>query len=155
MLTLSLMSMRTVWRIVFLLILSGCAASTVPEAKPPPDTSAWAPEPPFARDQKIEIPAESVGLFHFLKGQLLLGQGEFDEALKEFEAAAQANPGDSFLHFRLATLYLRKGDLKKAVAEAEIAVRTDPKGVDNHLLLAGLYSSLGFSEGFVSMGKDL
>ena len=126
MLTLSLMSTRTIWRIVFLLILSGCA-SAVPEVKPPPDALVWTPEAPFARDEKIEIPSEAAGLFHFLKGQLLLGQGEFDEALKEFEAAAQANPGDSFLHFRLATLYLRKGDLKKAVVEAEIAVRTRPQ----------------------------
>ena len=127
---------------VFLLLLSGCAA-TVPDVKSPPDALVWTPEAPFAREQKIEIPPEAAGLFHFLKGHLLLGQGEFDEALKEFEAAAKDNPNDSFLHFRLATLYLRKGDLKKALVEAEAAARTDPKSVDNHLLLAGLYSSLG------------
>ena len=75
-----------------------CARSQVA-----PDALVWTPEAPFARDEKIEIPSEAVGLFHFLKGQLLLGQGDFDEALKEFEAAARANPADSFLHFRLAT----------------------------------------------------
>ncbi len=73
----------------------------------------------------------------------MLGEGNFDGALKEFEAASQANPDDAFLHFRLASLYLRKGDLKKALVEAEAAVRLDPKSVDSHLLLAGLYSSLG------------
>ena len=74
---------------------------------------------------------------------LLLGEGDFDPALKEFEAAVAAKPDDAFLHFRLASLYLRKGDLKKALVEAEAAVRLEPKSVDNHLLLAGLYSSLG------------
>src|SRR5262249_6186492 len=126
MLTLSLMSTRIIWRIIPLLILSACA-SAVTEVKPPPNGLVLTPEAPFAREQKIEIPSEATGLYHFLKGQLLLGQGEFDEALKEFEAAARANPGDSFLHFRLATLYLRKGDLKKAVGEAEIGVRTHSK----------------------------
>src|SRR6266568_6628505 len=128
--------------VVFLVIFSGCA-SAVPELKSPPEGLDWSPEAPFRHDKKTEIPAEANGLSHFLQGQLLLGEGNFEEALKEFEAAVQANPSDSFLHFRLATLYLRKGDLKKALVEAEIAVRTDPKAVDNHLLLAGLYSSLG------------
>src|SRR5919106_3570581 len=142
-LTLSLMGMRSLWRLCFLLFVSACAAAGGPETKPPPDALVWNPEAPFAREQKTEIPPEAIGLSHFLKGHLLLGQGEFEEALKEFEAAAQASPSDSFLHFRLATLYLRKGDLKKAVVEAEAAARTDPKSVENRLLLAGLYSSLG------------
>src|SRR5918996_3369704 len=129
-------------RVIFLVILSGCA-SAAPEIKPPPHGLVWSPEAPFQHDKKAEIPAEASGLNHFLKGQLLLAEGNFEEALKEFEAAAQASPSDSFLHFRLATLYLRKGDLKKAVVEAEAAARTDPKSVENRLLLAGLYSSLG------------
>src|SRR5262245_18394514 len=116
MLTLSLMSTRSICRIVPRLILSACA-SAVSEVKPPPNGVVQTPSAPFAREQKIEIPSEATGLYHFLKGQLLLGQGEFAHALKEFEAAARANPDDSFLHFRLATLYLRKGDLKKAVGE--------------------------------------
>ena len=63
-------------------------------------------------------------------GDLLLGEGEFDEALKEFESAAHDNPNDSFLHFRLATLYLRKGDLKKALVEAEaVMMETAALGV--------------------------
>src|SRR5918996_2173693 len=142
MLTLSLMATRFIGSVVFLLILSSCA-TTVPQSKSPPDAVLWKPEAPFTREQKVEIPREAIGLSHFMKGHLLLGQGEFDEALKEFEAAAEASPNDSFLHFRLATLYLRKGDLKKAVVEAEAAARTDPKSVENRLLLAGLYSSLG------------
>ncbi|HYY24482.1 MAG TPA: tetratricopeptide repeat protein, partial [Candidatus Udaeobacter sp.] len=128
--------------VIFLVFLAGCA-STVPEIKPPPKGLAWSPEAPFQRDKKVDIPPEAGGLAHFLKGQLLLSAGEFEEALKEFEAAVQTNPSDAFLHFRLATLYLRKGDLKKALVEAETAASLEPKNVENHLLLAGLYSSLG------------
>ncbi len=128
--------------VVFLVIFSGCA-SAVPELKSPPEGLDWSPEAPFRHDKKTEIPAEANGLSHFLQGQLLLGEGNFEEALKEFEAAVQANPSDGFLRFRLATLYLRKGDLKKALVEAETATSLEPKSVENHLLLAGLYSSLG------------
>src|SRR5262245_16444493 len=92
MLTLALMGMRVIRRVVFVLILSGCAAA-VPESKPAPDALVWNPEAPFAREEKTTIPPEAAGLFHFLKGNLLLGQGEFDEALGEFEAAARAKIG--------------------------------------------------------------
>src|SRR5688572_29555772 len=102
------------WIMIFLAILSGCA-SRAPAIKPPPDGLVWSPEAPFQREKKVEVPAEAKALSHFIKGNLLLGQGEFDEALKEFEAAAEGDPEDSFLRFRLATLYLRRGDLKKAL----------------------------------------
>jgi len=137
-----MMDTRFVRGALLLLILSGCA-STVSDLKPPPDGLVWKPEAPFARESKVEVPNEAPGMFHFVKGSLLLGDGDFDAALKEFEIAAQDNPNDAFLHFRLATLYLRKGDLKRALTESETSVRLAPKNVDGHLLLAGLYSSLG------------
>ncbi len=137
-----IMATRSFWPAILFLILSGCTTAA-PEPNLPPDGLSWSPETPFSKQPKIEIPAEAAAINYFLRGQILLGEGNFDGALKEFEAAAQASPDDAFLHFRLASLYLRKGDLKKAVVEAEAAVRLDPKSVDGHLLLAGLYSSLG------------
>lgn len=139
------MGTRSSRTVILLLILSGCAAA-VPELKPPPDSLSWIPETPLRNQPKIDIPAEAQAYSHFLKAQMLLGEGEFEAAVNELEAAAQSNPDDAFLRFRLATLYLRKGDLKKALAEAETAVKLDPKTVDHHLLLAGLYSSLGDSQ---------
>ena len=67
-------------------------------------------EAPFANQPKVEIPSEAAAINHFLRGQLLLGEGDFDGALKEYESAAQANPNESFLRFRLASLHLRKGE---------------------------------------------
>jgi hypothetical protein len=66
MLTLALMGKRVIRRVIFLLILSGCAAA-VPEPKAPPDSLVWNPEAPFAREEKTVIPPEAAGLFHFLK----------------------------------------------------------------------------------------
>src|SRR5512143_23013 len=88
-------------RAVCLLILSGCA-TTVPDLQPPPEGLVWSPIAPFQHETKVEPPAEAKGLSHFMMGQLLLGDGDFDQALKEFETAAQDNPNDSFLRFRLA-----------------------------------------------------
>jgi tetratricopeptide (TPR) repeat protein len=136
------MATRASCATVFLVILAGCTTAAR-EPKLPPDGLLWSPETPFRKQPKVEIPGEAAAINYFLRGQVLLGEGNFDGALKEFESAAQANPDDAFLRFRLASLYLRKGDLKKAVVEAEAAVRLDPKNVDSHLLLAGLYSSLG------------
>src|SRR3970040_450832 len=145
MLTLQLMATRSFRATVFLLLLCGCSTA-VPEPKLPQDdlNLNLTPEAaPFRNQPKIEIPADAAVINHFLKGQLLLGEGDFDAALKEFEGASKANPDDAFLHFRLASLYLRKGDLKKALGEAEAAVKLDPKGVDNDLFRAGYFSLLG------------
>ena len=142
MLTLLPMLTRFVRGAICLLILAGCA-SAAPEFRSPSEGFSWSPEARFQREKKAEVPADAGGLSHFLIGHLLLGEGEFDQALKEFEAAAQVNPDDAFLRFRLATLYLRKGDLKRALVEAEAAAASEPKNLDNHLLLAGLYLSLG------------
>jgi Tfp pilus assembly protein PilF len=120
------MGTRSLRTAISLLILSGCAAA-VPELKPPPEGLAWSPEAPFRNQRKTEISSEAQAFSHFLKGYALLGEGDFDPALKEFEAAVAAEPNDAFLHFRLASLYLRKGDLKKALVEAETAVGWSPR----------------------------
>ena len=111
-----------------LVILSGCATAT-PDHQLPPDGLNWIPEGPFSKTAKVDIPDEAGAFNHFLKGQLLLIEGEFEPALKEFEAASKASPTDGFLHYRLAQLYLRRGDLRKAMGEAESAVSLEPKHV--------------------------
>src|SRR5512147_1598066 len=141
-LNLTVMGTRGFRAALLLVLLSGCATA-VPDHQLPPDGLVWSPEGPFSKDTKAVIPDEASAFNHFLKGQLLLIDGEFEPALKEFEAATQASPTDGFLHFRLAQLYLRRGELKKALSEAELAARLEPKVVDYHLLLAGLYSAVG------------
>jgi tetratricopeptide (TPR) repeat protein len=131
------MGTRTIRTVFVFAMLSGCATA-VPELSAPPDGLSWVPNTPFRDHAKADIPADAIAVGHFLKGQLLLGEADFDGALKEFEAAVGANSNDAFLRFRLASLYLRKGDMRKALSEAEAAVKLDSKTVENHLLLAGL-----------------
>ena len=133
---------------VSLALLAACSTlvSKAPvKPQEPPKAVVLEPpaEAPFRREQKIEIPADAQAMAHFVKGQMLLTEGEFDPGLAEFQAAAAADPTNAFLRFRLATLFVRKGDLKQALKEGEEAARLAPECSDTHLLLAGLYSSLG------------
>src|ERR1051325_1542166 len=125
--------MRTflLWTSGLILIISGCA-SRAPELNLTPEPFNRPIQAPFAGQPKIEIPSDAQALAHFMKGDLLLADGDFEGALAEFETAAQKSPNDAFLHLRLATLYLRKGDLKKAQTEAETAVKLDPTSVESH-----------------------
>ena len=141
-LTVLLMGTFRIWTASFDADFGLCVQGARPEFAPEPFVRPI--QAPFSRQPKIEVPGEAQALAHFMKGDLLLGDGDFEGALTEFESAAQKSPGDSFLHLRLATLYLRKGDLKKAQSEAETAVKLDPVECgQTHLLLAGLYTSLG------------
>ena len=108
------MGARSIRTVILLSILSACTTAA-PPLKTPPEGLDWSPDAPFRNQAKPDIPVEAQAFSHFLKAYMLLGEGEFEGALKELEAAAQTNPDDAFLRFRLASLYLRKGDLKKAL----------------------------------------
>jgi len=123
--------------VVLTALLSACS-QLAPGQKEPPTNVVRDHPPPFLRDNKVEIPEEAKALGHFFKGRNLLIQGEFAEALVEYEAAVQADPSSAYLRFRLAALYIRKGDLERALSEAKEASRLEPKGLENHRLLAGL-----------------
>jgi len=82
------MIIRSFWAVILFLFLSRCTTAA-PEPKLPPDGLSWSLEP-FRNQRKVEIPAEAAAINYFLRGQLLLGEGKFDEALKEFENASEA-----------------------------------------------------------------
>ena len=127
MLNLPVMVTRGFRAALLLVLLSGCATA-VPDHQLPPDGLVWSPEGPFSKDTKAVIPDEASAFNHFLKGQLLLIDGEFEPALKEFEAATQASPTDGFLHFRLAQLYLRRGEVGGQVGTQERRLPFAPGG---------------------------
>ena len=111
-----------------LALASGCGLLSPAPGNEPPKDLVWETDPaPFRNEKKVEIPAEAKALLHFSKGQMLLAQGEFNQALPEFEAAVAADPTNAFLRHRLATLLLRKGDFKGALKEAEEAARLAPQ----------------------------
>lgn len=91
---------------VVLLVLLGACSPSLTEIKGPPKDLVWKPEPPFLREKKVDVPTEAKALSHFLRGQILLTEGDFNKALTEYEEATKSDPSSSFLRFRLATLYL-------------------------------------------------
>jgi len=74
--------------------------------------------------------------FHLFMGKAHLNLEQYDLALADFEAAAQANPALTFVHFNLGLTYLKKQDyehardefLKDASVEPDLALNYDKLG---------------------------
>jgi tetratricopeptide (TPR) repeat protein len=74
--------------------------------------------------------------FHLFMGKAHLNLEQYDMALADFQAAAQANPKLTFVHFNLGLAYLKKQDyehardefLKDAAVEPDLALNYDELG---------------------------
>jgi len=74
--------------------------------------------------------------FHLFMGKAHLNLEQYDLALADFQAAAQANPNLTFIHFNLGLTYLKKQDyehardefLKDAAVEPDLAFNYDELG---------------------------
>lgn len=58
----------------------------------------------------------------FDKGNLLINEGKYDEALEFFEELLEKYPEIYQVHLNIGTCYLNKGDLEKAEAEFELVL---------------------------------
>ena len=74
MLTKLIMRTRFYGSAIGILIVSGCASSGA-VIKGPANGLFGSSEVPFLQQQRVEVPRESKGLSHFMKGHLLLGEG--------------------------------------------------------------------------------
>jgi tetratricopeptide (TPR) repeat protein len=80
--------------------------------------------------------------FHLFMGKAHLNLEQYDLALADFQAAAEANPTLTFVHFNLGLTYLKKQDyehardefLKDAAVEPDLALNYDELG-DTYTLL--------------------
>src|SRR5580700_7585704 len=74
--------------------------------------------------------------FHLFMGKAHLNLEQYDLALADFQAAAEANPALTFVHFNLGLTYLKKQDyehardefLKDAAVEPDLALNYDELG---------------------------
>ena len=74
--------------------------------------------------------------FHLFMGKAHLNLEQYDLALSDFQAAAEANPRLTFVHFNLGLTYLKKQDyehardefLKDAAVEPDLALNYDELG---------------------------
>jgi tetratricopeptide (TPR) repeat protein len=74
--------------------------------------------------------------YHLFMGKAHLNLEQYDMALADFQAAAEANPNLTFIHFNLGLVYLKKQDyehardefLKDAAVEPDLAFNYDELG---------------------------
>src|SRR5216684_2477802 len=78
--------------------------------------------------------------FHLFMGKSHLNLEQYDMALTEFQAAAQANPKLTFVHFNLGLTYLKKQDYEHARDEFLKDAAIEPDVVNNYDELGDVYS---------------
>src|ERR1700686_265902 len=64
--------------------------------------------------------------FHFLRGKAHINRGEYDDAVKDLEAAAQADPKLPFVHFNLGLAYVHKQEYDRARDEFHKDIALEP-----------------------------
>jgi tetratricopeptide (TPR) repeat protein len=80
--------------------------------------------------------------FHLFMGKAHLNLEQYDMALADFQAAAEANPKLTFLHFNLGLTYLKKQDYEHARDEFLKDAAIEPDVVNNYDELGDVYSLL-------------
>lgn len=84
-----------------------------------------------AEGRMVEVGQNSPEM-HLLIGKAHLNREEYDEAMKELQLAAQADPKLPFVHFYLGRAYLMKQDLDRAKAEFLQDISLEPDVAYNY-----------------------
>jgi tetratricopeptide (TPR) repeat protein len=77
----------------------------------------------YARMAEI---GQGVPEFHMIVGKAHLNRGEYDDAIRELERAAQADPKLPLVHYYLGMTYVRKQDYQRARAEFQKDLALEP-----------------------------
>ncbi len=78
--------------------------------------------------------------FHLFMGKAHLNLEQYDLALSDFQAAAQANPNLTFVHYNLGLTYLKKQDYEHARDEFLRDVSVEPDLAFNYDELGDVYA---------------
>jgi len=81
--------------------------------------------------------------FHLLMGKAHLNREEYDDAVKELEAAAQADPKLPFVHFNLGLAYTHKQDYERARDEFHKDIAIEPDVPFSYEQLGSVESTVG------------
>jgi tetratricopeptide (TPR) repeat protein len=92
-----------------------------------------------AYSQLVKV-GENSAEFHLFMGKAHLNLEQYDMALSDFQAAAQANPTLPFVHFNLGLTYLKKQDYERARDEFLKDVAAEPDVALNYQQLGDVYS---------------
>ena len=81
--------------------------------------------------------------FHLIMGKAHINREEYDEAVRELEAAAKADPKLPFVHFNLGLAYLHKQEFEQARAEFQKDIALEPDVAFAYEQLGGVEATLG------------
>ena len=95
-----------------------------------------------AAERLVEV-GEGSPEFHLLMGKGHLNREEYDDAVKELDAAAQADPKLPFVHFNLGMAYVHKQDYDRAREEFHKDIALEPDVPFAYEQLGSLESTVG------------
>lgn len=95
-----------------------------------------------ASERMVEV-GEGSPEFHLLVGKGHLNGGEYDEAVKELEAAARADSKLPFVHFNLGLAYTQKQDYDRARDEFHKDIALAPDVPFSYDKLGGVEATVG------------
>ncbi len=88
-----------------------------------------------------DIARNAKSISHYIMGLMQDWIGSPQEALDEYQKAAQVDSDNYAIHLRLGIDYARLGKLDEAVSELKIALADKPGDVETRYLLAFIYST--------------
>jgi tetratricopeptide (TPR) repeat protein len=94
-----------------------------------------------AQSRLVEI-GQGTPEYRLIIGKAHYNRGEYDDAVRELEAAAQTDPKLPFVHFNLGLAYLRKQDLERARAEFKKDLELEPDVAFTYAELGNVESTL-------------
>ena len=94
-----------------------------------------------AQTRLVEV-GQDTPEYRLIIGKAHYNRGEYDDAVRELEAAAQTDPKLPFVHFNLGLTYLHKQDYERAEAEFNKDLELEPDVAFTYEQLGGVESTL-------------
>jgi tetratricopeptide (TPR) repeat protein len=94
-----------------------------------------------AQSRLVEI-GQGTPEYELIIGKAHYNRGEYDDAVRELESAAQSDPKLPFVHFNLGLAYLKKQDYERARAEFRKDLELEPDVAFTHEQLGNVESTL-------------
>lgn len=89
------------------------------------------------------LPAADKAQTHVDRGIRLCEQGDYDQAIKEFNQALQLKPKDASIHECLGIAYYAKGRNDQAIQYLTQAIKLDPRHARAYTRRANIYDTMG------------
>ena len=120
------------------------ASASAPAPRPPP-APAPAPEPEIERtpEEQKAFEAKQVALAHKAKGNECYKKRDFDAALKHYDDAISADPGDVTYRNNKCAVHFEKKDYDAVVAEGKEAIRVGRDHRADYELVHKIYVRMG------------